>query len=243
MSGHSKWSKVKHQKKSVDLARGKIFTKFANAIIIAVKAGGGSDRDTNFKLRLAIERARSVNMPNENIQRAIDHAKGAGKESEISEVLYEAFTAKSVGILIKCATDNKQRSVAEIKNILERHGGVLAESGAVSHFFNQLGVIEIDKNEQNSERILELSAESGAIDIEESESGVLVYTNPSELHKISELLIKGGLKVKSSELIFKPVATIPVKESDDNRKIDNLIDALEEREDVTAVFTNRIRGY
>ena len=134
MSGHSKWSKVKHQKEAVDAVKGKLFTKTANAIIIAVKEGGGiTDPESNFKLRLAVERAKSINMPKENIQRAIERAGKADSVSNLTEAIYEAFGPRGIGILIKVTTDNRMRTVAELKNILERSGGVLASSGAVSN--------------------------------------------------------------------------------------------------------------
>jgi len=214
----------------------------ARNIIIAVTEGRGSDPESNFKLRLAIEKAKAVNMPKENIQRAIDRATNRGKDLEISEVIYEAFAPMGVGMLIKCATDNRQRSVAEIKNVLERGGGALAESGAVSHFFSQVGLIDIDKGKQNSEKILDITAESGAIDIEEQGDRIIVYTKPFDLHKITEFIKQRGLTIKSSELIYKPITAIPIENRGDYEKIDNLIRALEEREDVIAVYSNQARG-
>ena len=238
MSGHSKWSKVKHQKESTDAVKGKIFTKLANAIIIAVKTGGGDDPASNFKLRLAIEKAKSFNMPKDNISRAIDRANKSASLSAMNEILYEAFGPYGVGILIKSATVNKQKTVSELKNILERNGGILAASGAVSHMFSQVGAIEIIKNDQNSEKILEKSVEIGALDYEDLLDRVIIYTNASELHKVCEFIEKAGINIISADLFFKPTAQISIKKQQEIDKINNLIAVIEEREDVTRVFSN-----
>ncbi|OGG02998.1 hypothetical protein A2W14_04460 [Candidatus Gottesmanbacteria bacterium RBG_16_37_8] len=239
MSGHSKWSKVKHQKEATDSVKGKLFTKFANAIIIAVKEGGGmTDPNSNFKLRLAIDRAKSINMPKENIQRAIDRAKKSDKDTEISEGVYEAFGPKGIGILIEAATDNKMRTVAELKNILERSGGVLATSGAVSHLFNQVGLIEVKKTGKSYDKVLENALEGGAIDIEESEEVYNIFTNPNDLHKVREYLVSVGLTIESFELYFKATSEIEISKKEDIDKIEKLLETIEEREDVQRVFAN-----
>ncbi|OGG15795.1 hypothetical protein A3D78_04820 [Candidatus Gottesmanbacteria bacterium RIFCSPHIGHO2_02_FULL_39_14] len=239
MSGHSKWSKVKHQKEAVDAVKGKLFTKTANAIIIAVKEGGGiTDPESNFKLRLAVERAKSINMPKENIQRAIERAGKADSVSNLTEAIYEAFGPRGIGILIKVTTDNRMRTVAELKNILERSGGVLASSGAVSHLFQQVGLIEIAKDGKKYDEILEDALEGGAIDIEESPDNILIYTNPNDLHRVREYLVSKGGGVNSFELYFRPITKIPVSQKEDIEKIEKLLEALEEREDVQRVFSN-----
>lgn len=239
MSGHSKWSKVKHQKSVTDAVKGKLFTKMANAIIIAIKAGGGiTDPASNFKLRLAIEKAKSVNMPKENIVRAIERAKGEGEEENINEVLYEAFGPKGVGILIKTVTTNKQRAVSEIKNILEKLGGVLVTTGAVSHLFNHVGLIELPKNGKTYEDIFELSMEAGAIDLDEKDNYFLVYTLAADLHKISEYLTARGLNITNVDLYFRPTSWITLAQTEDREKIGRLLASLEELEDVHKVYAN-----
>src|SRR3989344_3595914 len=150
MSGHSKWSKVKHQKESTDAAKGKIFTKMASSIIIAVKEGGGiADPASNFRLRLAIEKARSVNMPKENIERAIEKGKGKSGEGSLERVVYEAYGPGKSGLIIEAATDNHQRAAAEVKNTLDRGGGVLASPGSVSYLFKHAGMLIINKDNIN----------------------------------------------------------------------------------------------
>lgn len=238
MSGHSKWSKVKHQKESTDAVKGKVFTKMANSIIIAVKEGGGvTDPESNFKLRLAIEKSKSVNMPKENIQRAIERA-GKTEVNAISEIIYEAFGLKGIGILIKCATGNKQRTVSELKNILDKNGGVLAASGSVSHLFTPVGLIEITRNNQNSDKILEIAMEAGADDILEEQDNIFIYTKPNNLHQVRENLETFGLTIRLAEQYFRPLATIPINDKSELFKIEKIISILEERDDVLKVFSN-----
>jgi len=239
MSGHSKWSKVKHQKASSDAARGKIFTKLANAITIAVRENGGiADPDTNFKLRLVIEKAKNVNMPKENINRAIERAKGVGEGSSLEEAIYEAFGPGGVGIIIEAATNNKQRTVSELKNILERSGGVLAASRAVSHFFKLVGLINISRADKSFDTIMEAAINYGAIDIEDAGETIEVYTAPSDLHKIKEALSNAGFTVSSFELFYKPITTVPITDQKMSQQILKLLSDLEDREDVQKVFAN-----
>lgn len=239
MSGHSKWSKVKHQKEATDAVKGKVFTKLANAIIIAVREGGGvTSPETNFKLRLAIERARSANIPKENIERAIQKGKGAVSGEGLSEVVYEAFGPGGVGIIIQAATDNKQRTVAELKNLLERSGGVLATSGAVSHFFEFVGLITLPKGEKSYDEIMEGALNAGATDLEETGQQVEIYTPSHDVHKVKENLVTFGFPVSSFELFYRPKTLIPITDPSTAGRILHLLSTLEERDDVQKVFAN-----
>ncbi len=238
MSGHSKWSKIKHQKQTTDAAKGKIFTKFSNAIMIAVREGGGSDPASNFKLRLVMEKARSFNMPKDNIQRAIDKASGNNNANQMQEVVYEAFGPGGVGIIIEAVTDNKQRTVSEIKNHLERNGGILASTGAVSHFFNHVGLINIKKETKTFDEIMEKALECNAIDLVENEEGIEVYTAPVDLHKIKEALLTFGFTVFDAALIYKPVNFIPVTDKAIAQHVLKLLSTIEELDDVHNVYAN-----
>lgn len=238
MSGHSKWSKVKHQKESTDAAKGKIFTKLTKAIITAVKEGGGvTDPNGNMKLRLAMEKARSANMPKENIERAIERGKGSGDADNLVQAVYEAFGPGGIGMIIEATTDNKQRTVAEVKNLLDRGGGVLAASGAVSYLFTYLGQIDISKGDKSFDQIMDLAIGAGAADIEDSDFEVFVYTKPNDLHKTKEILSQ-SLLVKNAELTYKPTTRIMIKEAGTARQLMNLVSALEENEDIQKIHIN-----
>ncbi|MBI4991336.1 YebC/PmpR family DNA-binding transcriptional regulator [Candidatus Gottesmanbacteria bacterium] len=238
MSGHSKWSKVKHQKETTDAAKGKVFTKFANAITIAVGEGGSPDPNFNFKLRLAIDKARSYNMPKENIERAIERARGGEEGGTLQEAVYEAFAPGGVGVIIEAATNNKQRTVSELKNILERGGGVLAASGSVSHFFKYVGLITVAKDKKSFDEIMEAAINAGATDISDAGEYVEIFTEPSSLHKIKEALIAFGLSVSSSELDYHPITTIPIEKKETAAQILKLLSAIEDMDDVQKVYAN-----
>ncbi|TSC54087.1 MAG: hypothetical protein LiPW16_160 [Microgenomates group bacterium LiPW_16] len=237
MSGHSKWSQIKRQKGLADQKRGQAFTKLAN-ITIAVRAGGGiTDPNSNFKLRLAIEKAKALNMPKENIQRAIERAKGAGAR-ELEEVIYEGFGPSGVAILIEVATDNRQRTAQEIKNIFENSGGRLAGPGATAYLFQNVGMISVALAGKTVDEVMEQAIEAGAQDLEEAGEEILIYTKPEELHQVQEKLTQAGLKIVEAELTFKPVSTIPITTSAEAAKILSFLEKLEANEDVQRVFAN-----
>jgi len=237
MSGHSKWSQIKRQKGLADQKRGQLFTKLANAIIVAVKSGGGiTDPTANFKLRLAIEKARAVNMPKENIERAIERAKGqeAGK---LEEVIYEGFGPEGVAILIEAATSNRQRTAQELKNIFENSGGKLSGPGATSYLFKNMGMISVRKNDKGEE-IMEKAIEAQAEDLEEAGEEMLIYTKPEKLHQVRQQLIESGLEVIEAELVYKPISTVRISSQDKAVKVLSFMDKLEANEDVQRVFAN-----
>lgn len=239
MSGHSKWSKVKHQKEASDVTKGKIFTKLANAITIGVKQGGGIvDTNSNIKLRLAIEKAKEFNMPKEKIAKAIERGTGSAKENDIEEVVYEAFGPQGVGIIIETTTENNQRTVANIKNTLERNNGRLGSSGSVSYLFEYVGMIKISKNGKSFENIMQAAIDSGAQDIEDGDEAVEIFTTPRDLHKVKEALIKIGLSVTSAKLYYRPKTTIAIQNSVIAKQILSLIHFLEELEEVQKVYAN-----
>lgn len=239
MSGHSKWSKVKHQKEATDAVKGKIFTKMANAIIIAVATNGGNpDPDSNFRLRLIIDKARGYNMPKDKIDRAIERGTGKSDGALLSEVVYEAIGPGGVGIIIEAATDNKQRTVANIKNLLERNGGILASSGAVSYAFKNVGKIEVDKIGKSFDEMMEIGLRVGAEDLEDNGETFDMYTKAADVHKVKENISKEGMRILSAELVFKPMSTVAVTDKHTADRILNLLSLIEEAEDVQKVFAN-----
>lgn len=240
MSGHSKWSQIKRQKGATDVKRGQLFTKLSNAITIAVREGGGiTDPESNFKLRLTIEKARAANMDKLVIKRAIDRGKGGGERGEgLEEVVFEGFGPAGIAVIIECVTDSKQRTLSEVKNLFEKNGGNLGQSGSVSYQFKKVGVVTVKKNGKTAEEILGIAAESGAEDIEEIENEVFVYTDPSKLKITKEELEKRGLTVVEVELSRKPTVTVPIKDKETSGKIFSFIQRLESLDDVQKVYSN-----
>ncbi|MBI2616808.1 YebC/PmpR family DNA-binding transcriptional regulator [Candidatus Gottesmanbacteria bacterium] len=239
MSGHSKWSKVKHQKEQTDSVKAKIFTKMTNAIIIAVRQGGGvTDPIANVRLRLAIDRARLANMPKDKIERALQRGKGEGAEGEVEEAIYEAFGPGGVGIIIEAVTNNKQRTVAGIKNVLDHEGGNLAQSGSVAHMFELVGLIRVLEQGKTSDEIMEAAIDGGAIDIDTEGEENDIYTQASKLHEVKETISARGISISSSELYYRPKIVVPVTNKETASKLLRLLTNLEELEDVHTVFAN-----
>ena len=239
MSGHSKWSTIKRQKGAADIKRGLTFTKIANALTIAVKKGGGvSDPTQNFHLRLLIEKARSANMPKENIERAIERAQGR-EASALEEVVYEGFgEGGKVTFLVDAATDNKQRTTSEVKNLFDKAGAVLARPGAVSYQFQTKGLIKVAKNGKGIDDIFLTAADAGAEDVEDGEDEIVVYTKPEELTKVKDELAKSGLVIREVELTRKPKVTIEITDKNTLDKIYAFVDRLESLDDIQKVYTN-----
>lgn len=239
MSGHSKWAQIKRQKGVADIKKGQVFTKFAKIITIAVRDGGGiDDPESNFKLRLAIDRARSSNMPKENIERAIERGKGIGENTNIEEVLYEGFGQGGIVFIIEAVTDNRLRTTSEIKNIIEKNGGILGTPGSVSYQFEQKGQITVNKDGKNFDDIFMIAAECQAEDVEDIDSEAFVYTKPNDLKAVKDRLINSGLTVSEAELIRKPLNVITINDKDKASKIMSFIDRLEESDDVQKVYSN-----
>ncbi|MBI3342453.1 YebC/PmpR family DNA-binding transcriptional regulator [Candidatus Curtissbacteria bacterium] len=238
MSGHSKWSQIKRQKGVADVKRGATFTKIAKAITIAVREGGGGDPVSNFKLRLVADQARTVNMPKENIQRAIDRGLGKGGEAAIEMVSYEGYAPGKVAIIIEAATDNKNRTTPEIKSMLEKIGGTFAAQGAVSWMFKDCGLIVVEKAGKTFDEIFEIGVEAGAEDVEDVEDSAEIYTKPTELESVKRVIEAKGLLVQSAELIKKPTTFTEVADHDLAQRVINTIERLEEHEDVQRVFSN-----
>lgn len=239
MSGHSKWAKIHRAKEISDQKKGQSFTKFSNAITLAVREGNGvGDPDFNFKLRLAIEKARESNMPKDNIQRAIDRAAGKGEGSVLEEIVYEAYGPGGVGYLVQTVTDNRQRTVQEIKNIFDRAGGAVASPGSVSFNFKKVGYIQINMG-TNSEEIMLKVMDLGVLDIEDEGEGILgIYTSLENLMSIKDKLTQDGLPPGLVEIIEKPMNFISISEQRlANQNLD-LVEKLEALDDVQKVFTN-----
>ncbi len=238
MSGHSKWATIKRQKGANDLRRGQAFTKLANAITVAVRQGGNiTDPDSNFRLRLAIESGRRENMPKENIERAI--ARAAGKQdANLEEVVYEGFGPGGFRVIIEAFTDNKQRTVAEVKNIFDKNGGNMGSQGSVMYEFDRKGMLTVEKGDKTLDDVFLVAVEAGAENVEEEGEDVKIYTRPEDLAKIRDFLIEKRLPVLNAELIYKPINLITISESEAALRAIAFVEKLEDLDDVQKVYAN-----
>ncbi|MDO8503409.1 MAG: YebC/PmpR family DNA-binding transcriptional regulator [bacterium] len=234
MSGHSKWSTIKRQKGVNDAKRGQLFSKLTRAITLAAREGGSSP-EGNIRLRLAIEQARASNMPKENIERAVKHAAGADSVA-LQEVLYEGYGPFGIAVIVEVATDNKNRTGQEIKNIFEKGGGSLGGPGSVSFQFEQKGLVTVEKGSPQ-ETMLSL-IDMGAQDLEEGTDVIEVYVTPNELSRMKEKIEQGGIKVMSAELTYKPKNVIPLSDKNKAVKALSFLDILDDHDDVQRVFAN-----
>lgn len=239
MSGHSKWSTIKRQKGATDTKRGAIFTKLGNNIAIAVREGGGGDPESNFKLRLAIEKAREANMPKENIQRSIDRGLGKGGAAAPETTIFEGFGPGGVAVLVETVTDNKTRTGSELRSHFDKAGGSLGSTGSVAYLFKHLGEIEVSKNNQTFEKIFEAAVEAGAEDVEENPETFSIYTKPEDLHKVKDSLKAAGFPIESAELVYKPNPETMVT-LDDVKKtsLENFLTMISDLDAVQNVFAN-----
>lgn len=231
MSGHSKWATTKRQKAVVDAKRGALFTKIGNQIAIAARAG--TDPEMNPSLAMVLEKARLANMPKANIERAIARVKDKSA-ADLTEDVYEAYGPGGVGIVIEVATDNKNRTMPEVRHTLDKNGGRMADPGSVMFQFKRKGVIVVsDKGEETLLTVLD----AGAEDAEETDDGIEIYTAASDLAKVRQALVDAGLSVTAAELQFVADNLVPL-DDEQSEKLGNLLDALDDLDDVTAVHTN-----
>ncbi|HID79649.1 MAG TPA: YebC/PmpR family DNA-binding transcriptional regulator [Aquifex aeolicus] len=237
MAGHSHWAQIKHKKAKVDAQKGKLFSKLAKEIMIASRLGGPNP-DHNPRLRQAIERAKKAKMPAEKIEYAIKKGAGLIEGEAIEEVVYEGYGPGGVAIMVVAQTDNKNRTVAEIRNIFNKQGGKLGTSGSVSFLFERKGVIEVPAEGIDEEAILEKALEAGAEDVVTGEAVHIVYTNPEDLYEVKENLEKLGVNVEKAEISYIPTTTVRVENPEEAQKLLKLLTALEEHDDVSQVISN-----
>jgi len=236
MSGHSKWSQIKRQKGANDVKRGAIFTKMGREIAVAARAGGG-DPDGNFRLRLAIEKARAANMPADTIKRAIEKATGGGDAVQYEEILYEGYGPGGVALLVEVATDNRNRSAAEVRSILSKAGGQLAGSGAVAWQFEQRGVISVPRSGIDPDEVALLAIDAGASDVETTTDPVEIYTEPGDLEAVQRALRSAGVAIDSGDVAMIAKQTVAVDASRARQNL-RLVEHLEDLEDVQRVTSN-----
>jgi len=237
MAGHNKWSKIKRTKGVLDMKRGTLFSKLSKEITLAAKMGGG-DADTNFRLRTAIQNARAQNMPNDNIERAIKKGTGEIESQAIEELTYEGYAPGGIAILIEAATDNRNRTAADIRHIFSKHNGNLATSGSVAYLFQKRGEILLPVTTASEEEILEVLLEAGADELEQEGEHYRIITPPDRLYSVAEALRDKGYTAETMKLTYVPENTVPVTDASVAEQVLHLCEALEENDDVQNVYAN-----
>jgi YebC/PmpR family DNA-binding regulatory protein len=236
VSGHSKWAGIKHKKAVVDARRGQTFTRASREITIAAKEGGG-DVEGNFRLRLAMQKAREANMPTDKIQAAIDRGTGAGKGEGLEELRYEGYGPAGVAIMVDAVTDNRNRTAPAIRHVFSKHGGSLGETNSVAWMFERKGVISAQAGDKDPEEVGLVAIEAGADDIQVDGATIEITTDPSSFEAVRRAVEAEGVTIENAELTMQPQQTVPVGE-DRAAAILRLLEALEEEDDVQQVYAN-----
>jgi len=237
MAGHSKWYKVKRFKGALDAKRGKIFSRFSKEIMVAARTGGG-DLNVNPRLRTAVAAARAQNMPNDTIERAIKKGTGEIAGGVLDELIYEGYGPGGAAIIVEAATDNKNRTAADIRSIFSKNHGHLAASGAVSYLFRRKGLITISRDAVGEERLMEIALEAGAEDLAADEDLYVVTTPQDRLYQVGEAVRNAGIHAESQKLTFLPGTTVNIDQEGLASQVLRLCDALEENDDVQNVYSN-----
>jgi YebC/PmpR family DNA-binding regulatory protein len=238
VSGHSKWSTIKHKKGAADAKRGKLFSKLARAIMVAAKEGG-ADPGSNLALQNAIEKARSYSMPKDNIERAI--AKGTGEGSDgasFETVVYEGYGPEGVAVIVEALTDNRNRTAAEVRHLFSKHGGNLGATGAVAWQFERRGVVLVDGEGVDEDELVLAAADAGADDVERDGSTFVVSSSPEELTRVREALAAAGLELESVGLSMVPKTTVAIADESTAKAVVRLVEGLEDNDDVQDVYAN-----
>ncbi len=239
MAGHSKWANIKHRKARADAQKGKIFTKLAREIIVAAREGGG-DLNANFRLRLAVQKARENNMPNENIQRAILKGTGEAEGENYDQVIYEGYGPAGVAVLLETLTDNRNRTVADIRHVLSKHGGSLGETGCVSWMFARKGMFIVKKEDtaMDEDDLIMIALEAGAEDVDPEGDSYNIITLPEDFEAVKKYLQEQNVPFSVAEVTMVPQSTVAIEDPEVAARILKLMDALEDLDDVQNVYAN-----
>lgn len=237
MAGHNKWSSIKDKKGKEDAKRGKIFTKIARMISVAVREGG-TDPDYNPSLKSAIEKAKAENMPNDNIQRAIKKGSGEDSSSNYEKIIYEGYGADGVAVIVNCLTDNRNRTASDIRHAFDKYGGNLGQNGSVIFMFDHKGVLTIDKNGKDEDEFMLEAIDAGAEDIQMEEDLFVVTTSMDDFAKVRDTLLDSGYEFNTADLYYLPQNEIEVQDPESQKNLRKMIDMLEDNDDVQSVFHN-----
>ncbi len=237
MAGHNKWAKVKRLKAVVDAKRGKIFSKLAREITMIAKTGGG-DPEMNPRLRMVLLKCRSVNMPADNIDRAIKKGAGGGEGANFEDLTYEIYAPHGVALLVEISTDNRNRTAAEIRSLVTKNGGSIATAGSVSRLFHRKGQIIVSREAASEEKLMELALEAGAEDFKTDEQGFEILTEPAMFEAVHQKMERAGIKPEAAEITSLPAVTVPLANAAAAGAAGKLIDSLEDHDDVKEVFSN-----
>jgi len=240
MSGHNKWSTIKHKKEKTDAQKGKIFTKIGREIAIAVREGGSADPATNGRLRDVVAKAKAANMPNDNIQRSIKKAAGEGDGANYKEISYEGYGPAGVALIVEIVTDNLNRSSAEVRHLFSKFGGQMGANGNVSWMFERKGVIEIDCKGKDEDEVMMMALEAGASDVEVGEESAVIYTEPGDMSAVRNALEEQGCTFLSVERELIAKNTVEVTDPEAVEKVRKIIDAFDDYDDTQNVFHNAI---
>ena len=236
MSGHSKWAGIKHKKAKVDAQRGRVFTKLIREMTVAARVGGG-DPAGNPRLRTAIQAAKAVNMPSDNIERAIKKGTGELEGVTYEEIAYEGYGPGGVAVLVEVVTDNKNRAVGEIRKIFSRHGGNLGESGCVAFLFEKKGYIQVDAAKVDEDKLMTIALDAGAEDLQREEGVFAVSSAPKDFEKVRDRIVKGGIQPLSAEITMLPKSTVKLEGKHAEQML-RLMEELEEHDDIQHVYAN-----
>lgn len=236
MAGHSKWANIKHRKAAQDAKKGKVFTKVAKEITVAAKLGGG-DPEMNPRLRMALDKAKAVNLPKDNVDRAIKKGTGEGNEANFEDVMYEGYGPEGVAILVQALTDNKNRTVSEVRSTMAKKNGNMGEAGCVSWIFEKKGVISIPLDNIGEDQIMSLAIDAGAEDVETGDDSYEIICDPADYEDVKKVIESENILYEYAEVTMRPKTTIEVK-GDNAKKVINLIEALEDLDDVQEVYAN-----
>ncbi|MEL1135082.1 YebC/PmpR family DNA-binding transcriptional regulator [Desulfitobacterium sp. THU1] len=239
MSGHSKWANIKHKKAKADAQKGKAFTKLGRELIVAARSGGG-DPNNNFRLKIAIDNAKAANMPNDNIQRAIQKGAGGGEGENYEELRYEGYGPGGVAIMVDIMTDNRNRTAGEVRHIFSKHGGNLGETGCVNWMFDEKGQLTIPKEDLqfDEDELMLVALEAGAEDLQQDDESFIIYTAPDDLENLRQALLDQGIIIEEAKTNQVPQNTIEIADVEQAKKLVRMMELLEDHDDSQGVYAN-----